>query len=739
MLLDRRRGEWCFGRARKAVTSARNRPTVMTPPEASSNVDGEAERHIEWLETAIRRRETTIARAEAEVADLRRRQDATYASTSWRVTSPLRRVSSRAPTVAGATLWALRLAYWTAMLRLPSRLRAERARRQLARSDARRRRERSYERWIARYDTLTRDDRDGMRALADTLPSQPLVSVLMPVFDPPERFLRAAIQSVVDQVYPRWELCIADDGSTKAYVRRVLEEYARSDERIRVVFRESNDGISAASNSALGLAGGELIGFLDHDDMLRPHSLLLAVRAFVEDRRLAFVYSDEDQIDEDGRRFSHNFKPDWDPTLLLSQNYVCHFAVLRAELVRDHGGFRTEYDGSQDWDLALRVTSSLRPAEIGHVPHVLYHWRAIPGSAALDIGEKPYAVGAARRATSAHLRRSGRRGYIVPVGTHQDVRFGLPDPAPTVTAIVPSTGTPAILTGCIETLLARTEYPTLDVVVAVSERTRTEPGRRRYLDSLGSEPSIRVATYPEHDFNYAWVVNWAAQQVHGELLLLLNDDVTATTEDWLEAMVGHVLQDGVAAAGARLLYRDDTIQHAGMLLGDGKAEHLYRGRHAGVPGYINRARLPRSASAVTGACMVVRRDAFEAVGRMDEGLEVAYNDVDLCLKLRQAGWRVVFVPGAVLYHDESSSFGSLSAGREEEFRAERLRVYDRWGRALEDDPFHNPNLALDPSYPSRLAFPPRVSYPWRLPDTAASPADAGQPASGHPLGNDSPG
>jgi GT2 family glycosyltransferase len=208
-------------------------------------------------------------------------------------------------------------------------------------------------------------------------------------------------------------------------------------------------------------------------------------------------------------------------------------------------------------------------------------------------------------------------------------------------------------------------------------------------------------------------VNWAARQADGELLLLLNDDVRGTREDWLEIMVGHVIQNGVAAAGALLLYGDDTIQHAGMLLGNGKAEHLYRGRHVGLGGYISRARLPRSAPAVTGACMVVRRDAFEDVGFMDERLEVAYNDVDLCLKLRRAGWRVVFVPGATLYHDESSSFGSLSASREDEYEAERLHVYERWGRAMEDDPFHNPNLALDASYPSRLAFPPRIDYPWR--------------------------
>jgi GT2 family glycosyltransferase len=673
-----------------------------------SRPDGQTD----WLEAAIRRRESRIADMEAELAGVRRELEAVHASMSWRVTSPLRRISSRAPAFAGVAQSILRLAYWTVTLRLPSRLRAERTRRELTQRVDRTRRAHTYERWIALYDTLTPEDREGMRAFAAELPSSPLISILMPVFDPPERFLRAAIESVLDQVYSNWELCIADDASTQVYVRRVLEEYAEGDDRIRVVSREANGGISAASNSALDLAQGGLIGFLDHDDLLRPHALLLAARAFAADERIAFVYSDDDQIDEGGRRFSHNFKPEWDPTLLLSQNYVSHFAVFRSELVRHHGGLRSEYDGSQDWDLALRVTSRLQPEEIAHIPHVLYHWRAIPGSAALDISEKPYAIEAARRATAAHLRRTGQRGYIVPVDTHQDVRYALGDPVPTVTAIIPSTGKPAILAECIETLL-KTDYPKLDIVVAVSEGSLTEPDRQSYLESLDRQGAIRMATYPERDFNYAWVVNWAARQADGELLLLLNDDVRGTREDWLEIMVGHVMQDGVAATGALLLYGDNTIQHAGMLLGNGKAEHLYRGRHLGVPGYINRARLPRSAPAVTAACMVVRRDVFEEVGRMDERLEVAYNDVDLCLKLRQAGWRVVFVPGAVLYHDESSSFGSLSASREEEYEAERLHVYERWGQAMEDDPFHNPNLALDASYPSRLAFPPRVDYPWR--------------------------
>jgi GT2 family glycosyltransferase len=283
-----------------------------------------------------------------------------------------------------------------------------------------------------------------------------------------------------------------------------------------------------------------------------------------------------------------------------------------------------------------------------------------------------------------------------------------------VSAIVPSTGDPRLLDGCIRSMLDHTDYPSLNVVVVVSESQRDEPRQRRYLAHLEAERRVRLCTYAKRPFNYAWAVNLGAAEADGELLLLLNDDIEALTDDWLEAMVGHVLQDGVGGTGAMLLYDDETIQHAGMLLGEGDAKHLYRGRPAGIAGYVNRARLSRGVSAVTGACMLVHREVFEELGGMDEELEVAYNDVDFCLRLRHAGWRIVFVPDAVLYHRESASFGSLTIGRENEFEAERSLMRTRWGPELDVDPLHNPNLAVDACHPSRLAFPPRVVYPWRM-------------------------
>ena len=298
----------------------------------------------------------------------------------------------------------------------------------------------SYARWVAEHDTLGASDVAGMAALYGSLDRAPLVSVLMPVFDAPEQALRAAIESVCAQAYENWELCIADDASSAPHVRTVLDEYAARDPRVKVVRRPHNGGISA-SNSALELARGTLVALLDHDDLLRPHSLLLSALPFLDDSRVGFVYSDADRVDVEGRRISHYFKPDWSPSLLLCQNYLCHLSVIRTELIRAVGGFRRGFDGSQDWDLALRVTERLPPGGVVHVPHVLYHWRAIEGSMASEgLAAKPYAADAARRAVEEHLVRVGRPGYVLPVGDHQKVRFFAESPPPPVSVVVPSTG-----------------------------------------------------------------------------------------------------------------------------------------------------------------------------------------------------------------------------------------------------------------------------------------------------------
>jgi len=675
----------------------------------------EQDRLIVWLRDAIWRREALLAEARGRELALKEELGAVLATTSWRITVRLRSLARRNRRAATLLRRATKLVYWTVTLQLPRRLRERREASEASRQIESVRGEGTYQKWVDVHDTLESSDMDGMRALIQALEHRPLVSVVMPVFNSPERFLREAIESVRAQVYENWELCIADDASTAEHVRLVLDEYARGDSRIRVIYRGENGGISAASNSALSLARGEIVGLLDHDDLLRPHALLLAVTAFDASPSVAYVYSDEDKVDENGRRFAHWFKPDWNPALLLSQNYLCHFSVFKTALARRLGGFRSEYDGSQDWDLALRMTELLEPDAIVHVPHILYHWRAIPGSAAAELGAKPYSVDAGRRATEDYLRRAGQRGYVVPAGIRsQKVRYVLPSPPPLVSAIVPTTGRPDLLEPCLAGLLHRTDYERLEVIIAISEDTHQDAARKQLLERLLEDSRVRVVALPRAPFNFARTVNQASSHANGELLLLLNDDTEVIYDDWLEAMVGYALLDGVGAVGGLLLSGDDTIQHAGMMVGArGVAEHLYRGRSFGISGYMGRARLPQDVSVVAGTCMLVKRQAFAALGGFDEAFPVSYNDIDFCLELRRRSWRVLFVPDGALYHQKTASFGTHQLGREVQHRHDVERMQERWGGVLLDDPMHNPNLALDASDPSRLAFPPRVVYPWR--------------------------
>jgi GT2 family glycosyltransferase len=701
------------GSEQAAIASPGSRDVVGRADEGRP---GHATRDHEdgWLREAIWRRESRLAEASARERALAGELATVRGSDSWRLTAPLRSLGSRYPRGATALRRTLKVAYWAASFRLAQRLRERRHGMEIVRRAEATNRERTYEKWIETYDTLTPSDIDGMRRLVGSLEVRPLVSIVMPVFDPPERLIREAIESVLAQVYEDWELCIADDASTAEHVRAVLDEYARDDPRIRVVYRSNNGGIATASNSALALARGELVGLLDHDDVLRPHALLLSVHAFATTPSVQYVYSDEDKIDDVGHRFAYWFKPDWNPALLIAQNYACHFSVFRTALARRVGGFRPDFDGSQDWDLVLRMTETLAPDAIAHIPHVLYHWRAIPGSAAAEASAKPYSVDAGRRATEDHLRRTRREGYVVPAGRRtQRVRY-VPSSWPLVSVVIPTTGRPKLLEPCLAGLLRRTAYEPFEVILAVGDDANEDPERRDCLTRLAHDPRVRVVTLPSRPFNFSMTVNEAVSQANGELLLLLNDDTEVIVEDWLEAMVGYALLDRVGAVGGLLLYPDGRIQHAGMLVGArGVAEHLYGGRQLGIAGYMGRANLPQDLSVVAGTCMLVRREAFDEVDGFDEAFPVCYNDIDFCLKLRMRGWRVLYVPDAVLNHRETASFGTHQRGRDLAHRRDVGRMLDRWGDVLRDDAMHNPNLALDASDPSQLAFPPRIRYPWR--------------------------
>ncbi|GAB2492553.1 hypothetical protein GCM10027084_01410 [Pseudoxanthomonas sangjuensis] len=534
----------------------------------------------------------------------------------------------------------------------------------------------------------------------------PMISVLVPAYQTPERWLRRCIDSVLAQVYPKWQLCLADDASPDPGVMRVLREYAARDSRINVMRRERNGHISEASNSALELARGEYVALLDHDDELRPHALLEMAEAIAATSDVGLLYSDEDKIDGDGRRFDPYFKPDWDPDLLRSQNYICHLTVIRTDLVRAVGGFRKGFEGSQDHDLILRCTERLLPSQIVHIPKVLYHWRAIPGSTALSRDAKDYAASAGVRAVAEQLSRCATGALAEELSHgHYRVRWPLPESLPKVSLVIPTRDKANLLRQCIDSILQRSTYNNFEILIV--DNGSSEPDAIDYLASLKGERRIRVLRY-DKPFNYSAINNWAVSQCDGEVIGLVNNDIEVITPDWLEEMVSHAVRTDVGAVGAMLYYPGDTIQHAGVVLGiHGVAAHVYGGLPRGYPGHGGRARVAQGLSAVTGACLLVLRDRYELVGGLDERLAVAFNDIDFCLRLRQAGFRNVWTPFAELYHHESASRGAEDTEeKRQRFSGEIEFMCRRWGTSLQADPAYNVNLSLD-SRNFELSVPPR--------------------------------
>lgn len=570
----------------------------------------------------------------------------------------------------------------------------------------------SYEGWIRDYDTPSPEDRARMRQISAALPHRPLISVIMPVYQPDPDLLAAAITSVRRQVYDRWELCIADDCSPSPEVRELLRAYA-DDTRIRVVFRETNGHISAASNSALALASGEYIALLDHDDLLPEHALFTVAQAINAHPEADLFYSDEDKLDSHGQRYDPYFKPDWNRALFLGQNMISHLGVYRRSLVQEVGGFREGFEGSQDYDLALRVIERSSDERIVHIPHVLYHWRAIAGSTALEGSEKSYAWDAGRRALEEHLARAGQP---LPVGranhAFYHVPWPQPDPAPLVSVLIPTRDRLDLLAGCIDGLRDRTDYPAWEAIII--DNGSVEPETLRYLDDLVEDQRFRVLRV-DAPFNYSLLNNMAAEIARGELLCLLNNDIVMIEPGWLSEMVAQ-MRPGVGVVGAKLLYADGRVQHAGVIIGLGGVAGHYHLLLAGhEPGYFGRAELVQDLSAVTGACLLIPAALYRDVGGLDTELAVAFNDVDLCLRVRKKGWRIIWTPHARLYHLESASRGSdMTEQNRARFENEVALMQSRWGTTLDDDPFHNPNLSNGSPVPM-LATPPRIHAPWALP------------------------
>ena len=541
----------------------------------------------------------------------------------------------------------------------------------------------AYRRWLrVHHDIGPR--RDVIVARAKRVAPAPLVSIVMPVHNTDPSLLRAAVESVRAQLYPHWQLCIADDASTRASTRQMLQSLATDDARIKVARSETALGIAAATNLALQHATGTYVAFCDHDDVLAEDALYWVARAIDIDPNVDIVYSDEDKLDADGRRVEPFCKPDWSPDLLLSCNYITHQLVVRKSLIERVGGLRPQYDGAQDYDLLLRLTE--QTDNVMHIPKPLYSWRKTAGSTAADIDAKPQAHGASRAAIDDAIRRRGldatRQRGIDP--TWHRVRYRITT-RPTVTVVIPTRDRLDLLAPCIDLLRRNVAHRPLELLVV--DNDSTDPATLRYLDAFDG----RVVRYP-HRFNYARQMNLAVLEARGEVVLLLNNDARPVGNDWFDAMLEHALRPEVGAVGARLRFPDGRAQHEGVVLNaGGVALNLDAGPYAVLADNV------RDVAAVTGACMMLRRSVWDAVGGMDARLRVAYNDVDLCLRIGERGWRNIYTPLAEIVHAESSSRGSLHPEVDEAF------YQARWGSPRTcADPFFTTSIELLSPFSPRL-------------------------------------
>jgi len=565
----------------------------------------------------------------------------------------------------------------------------------------------NYPEWVQRFDTL--DDEQGARMgeQIESMALKPLISVVMPTYNPNPEWLSEAIESVRQQIYPYWELCIADDCSTNPEIRPLLERFAASDPRIKVVYRERNGHISAASNSALELAGGEWIALMDHDDLLPAHALYWVADAINKQPEARLIYSDEDKIDASGQRSSPYFKCDWNRDLFYSHNLITHLGVYAASLVREINGFRAGFEGAQDYDLALRCIERIAPEQIHHIPRILYHWRIHPESTAQSDEAKPYARQAGARALNEHFGRLGIKARAELVELGYRVRYALPAKPPLVSLIIPTRNGLALIRQCIESIRAKTTYPNYEILVV--DNGSDEPEVLEYFDTIASEPGIRIIR-DDSPFNYSRLNNSAVAHAAGDVLCLLNNDIEVLSPEWLSEMVSHALRPGVGAVGAKLYYPNGALQHGGVILGlGGCAGHAHKGFPGDSFGYYGRMVLISGFSAVTAACLVIQKSRYEQVGGLnEEDLTVAFNDVDFCLKLKAAGYQNVWTPYAELIHHESVTRGyEDTPEKQARFASEIRYMRQRWGKLFDADPAYSPNLTLDYEDFS-YAWPPRV-------------------------------
>ena len=522
----------------------------------------------------------------------------------------------------------------------------------------------------------------------------PLLSIVVPAYRTPEEFLEQMMDSLLAQSYENWELCIANGSPEDDRMQKVLREYTKKDSRIRVKNLEENLGIAGNTNAALAMASGEFVGLLDHDDLLAPNALYEVADRIVADEQTDVLYTDEDKVTTDLKEhFQPHFKPDFSIDLLRSNNYICHFFVVRRTLLEKTGGFRREFDGAQDYDFIFRCTEAAE--KIVHIPEVLYHWRTHKESTADNPVSKMYAFEAGKRAIESHLERCREQGVVSHTKDMGFYRVDYPvQGSPLVSVVIPNKDHSDMLMRCVNSIKEKTTWKNYEIIIAENNSVQKETFD--CYQKLQEDSRIRVITW-EREFNYSAINNFAVREARGEYLLFLNNDVEVISEGWMTFMLGNCQREEVGIVGAKLYYPDDTIQHAGSIIGiGGIAGHAFLNMPRSRTGYLHKASIQLNVSAVTAACMMMKRSVFESLQGFEERLSVAFNDVDLCLRTVQAGYLVVYLPWAQLYHYESRSRGAEDSEEKiRRFQGEIEFMRSRWiGLLKSGDPYYNKNLTL---------------------------------------------
>lgn len=534
----------------------------------------------------------------------------------------------------------------------------------------------------------------------EKLKYNPLISIVIPVYNVSKKLLSECLDSILNQEYKNFEVCLADDHSTNKETIDTLRSYQKKDKRIKVVFRKENGHISRASNSALEIVKGEFVAMMDNDDVIPKNALYEMVKKLNENKSIDFIYTDEDKLDLDGTRCDPNFKPDYSPDSLLSSNYFCHFTLLRTSILKEIGGWKVGYEGAQDYDLFLRFTEKTTPDKICHIPKILYHWRKVEGSTSMAIDNKNYAIERGKKAVEDALKR---RNIKACVHVHDKVpyywiEYALPNKKPLVSIIIPTKDYADITEDCLKSIYEKTTYDNFEIILAnnASEKPETFRLFEKYKKKHKNFKVIDINT----EFNFSYINNEAVKKAKGSYIILLNNDTKIITPNWIELMLGYAMQKHVGTVGAKLLYPDNTVQHAGVVIGlGGVAAHAFINSRRDNPGMYGRLSVPYDYAANTAACIMISKKKYNEVGGLEETLKVAYNDIDFNLKLLEKGYYNVFIPMVELYHYESKSRGlDTTSEKYKRFLKESQYMYEKWGKYIENDPFYNVNLSKKGSF-----------------------------------------